>query len=456
MKTFSDFKDFGKKIQKKFVLRPILLIALSFFIVIVIGSILLYMPFSLQEGVEISYINALFTATTATCVTGLVDLPLGIGNTFSIAGQIIILLLIQLGGLGVTVVGTLFVVLILGKVTLGQQMLIKETWNLSSAKVVKKVFFYTLLITLIVEILGAVLSFISFYCIHEMEVGTAVKNAFFHSISSFNNAGIDLLGTTSLISTNDPLLLTVTSFLIIVGGLGYIVIVNIVSKKFNLKKLSLHSKIVLVMTSVLIVTGAGLIFLTSYSDGVFMISFENSVFLSVSSRTAGFTTVDLSTVPSATNIVLIFLMFIGASPGGTGGGVKTTTIFVIISYIVSIFKNKQPCAFKRQIGQDNVKKALLIFIISFSFILIASLSITIIEDFVGNPLSYESVLFESTSAFATVGLTTGITTSLSVGSRVILIIMMYLGRLGPMSIASILKSNNIQTWHYVEENVPIG
>lgn len=456
MKESFGFKELGRQFKKKIVLRPMLLIAISYFVVIMLGSVLLVCPFAHEPGVDVNYLNALFTSVTSTCVTGLVDLPLGIAGSYSLAGEIIILILIQLGGLGVTAVGSLLILLIFGKVTLGQQQLIKETWNLSSAQVLKKVFYYTLLITFIVEILGAVLSFISFYCIHNLDAAIAAKRAIFHSISSFNNAGIDLLGTTSLIGFNDPLLLTTTSVLIILGGLGYVVIVNVVSKKFNFKKFRAHTKIVLIMTAILLVFGSVFVFLSSYSGGNFLLSFTDSMFLSVSTRTAGFTTVDLNLVPTASLIVMIVLMFIGASPGGTGGGIKTTTIFVIFAYIRSVFQNKEPYGFKRQINKDTTRKALLIFTVSISLIITMSLVITITETAYGNELPYDHVLFETTSAFATVGLSTGITPSLSEVSRIILILLMYIGRIGPMSITTVLKSHSIQTWKYVEENIPIG
>ena len=449
-------KDFGRKIKKKFVFRPMLLIALSFFVVIMLGSILLVCPFAHEQGVDVNYLNALFTSVSATCVTGLVDLPQGIVGSFSLAGEIIILILIQLGGLGVTAIGTFFILLVFGRVTLGQQQLIKETWNLSSAKILKKVYYYILLITAIVEILGAVLSFCSFYFIHDLDPLLALKNGIFHSVSSFNNAGLDLLGTTSLVKYSDPLLLTTTAFLIIIGGLGYIVIVDILSKKFNFKRFRAHSKIVLSTTLFLFVFGSVLIFLTSYTGGIFSVSFTDSMFLSVSTRTAGFTTINLETIPTASLIVMISLMFFGASPGGTGGGIKTTTIFVIFAYIRSVFTNKEPHGFKRQINKDTVRKALLIFTISITLVLFISLVISVVETAYENTIPYDDILFETTSAFGTVGLSTGITASLSIPSKVLLIVLMYLGRIGPMSIATVLKSKTIQTWNYVEENIPIG
>jgi trk system potassium uptake protein TrkH len=462
MKLDLGIKNFTRKIRKKFVLRPVLLIALSFFIVIMLGSVLLVCPFAHEPGVEVNYLNALFTSVTATCVTGLVDLKDGIAASYSLAGEIIILILIQLGGLGVTSIGTFFVITIFG-LSLSQQQLIKEAWNLSSAKILKKIFFYTILITAVIEILGAILSFISFYCLqaNPMTLEDAIYNGVFHSISAFNNAGIDLLGSQSLINHQEPLLLTTTALLITFGGLGYVVIIDVLSKKFNFKRFKAHTKIVLSMTLILFIIGSLMIFLTSYSytpdvGGSFVISFENSMFLCVSTRTAGFTTVDLGTVPIASLIIMIMLMFVGASPGGTGGGIKTTTIFVIFAYIRSVFQNKEPYGFRREMNKDATKKALLLFVVGIVFIILISLIISVTEMAYGNVIAYDEVLFETTSAFATVGLTTGITPGLSEASRVLLILLMYLGRIGPMSITTMLKSHNIQLWHYVEENIPIG
>ena len=456
MRQSFGIKDLGRNFKKKFVLRPMLLIAISFFVVIILGSILLVCPFTHEEGAQVSYVNALFTATTATCVTGLVDLPAGIGATFNLGGEIIILILIQLGGLGVTAVGTFLVLLIFGRVTLGQQQLIKEAWNLSSSKTLKKVFYYTLLITFIVELIGAVICSLSFYYTHNLDVTTSIKNGIFHSVSSFNNAGLDLLGTTSFIYYDDPLLLITTSILIILGGLGYIVIVDIFSKKFNFIKMRAHTKIVLTMTAILLVFGSVFVFLSSYTPNGFAISFPDSMFLSVTSRTAGFSSVDLSLVPTASLIILLLLSFVGACPGGTGGGIKTTTVFVIFAYIRSVFQNKEPHGFKRQINRDTTRKALLIFTVSISLIIVSSIVISVIETSNSTVVPFDWVLFEVTNAFSTTGLSTGVTPSLNEVSRIILILLMYIGRIGPMSIATVLKSNTIQTWYYVEENIPIG
>lgn len=461
MKLDFGIREINKKIKKKFVLRPMLLIALSFFLVIMLGSVLLVCPFAHEPGVDVTYLNALFTSVTATCVTGLVDVQKGIGDTYSLAGELIILALIQLGGLGVTAIGTFFIITIFG-LSISQQQLIKEAWNLSDSKIIKKVFYYTLLITFVVEILGAALSFVSFYCIQQLHITQGlpltdiVKISFFHSISSFNNAGLDLLGVNSLITFQDPLLLTTTALLIVFGGLGYVVIIDILSKKFKFKKFRAHTKIVLVMTLFLFVFGSVMIYLTSFNQGNFSVSFTDSMFLSISTRTAGYTNVNLSTVPTASLIVMIILMFVGASPGGTGGGIKTTSIFVIFAYIRSIFQNKEPYGFRRQINKENARKALLLFVVGISLIIVSSLIISVTENAYGNIIPYDDVLFEVTSAFSTTGLSTGITPSLSEVTRVLLIILMYFGRIGPMSITSILQSKKIQSWHYVEENIPIG
>ena len=247
-----------------------------------------------------------------------------------------------------------------------------------------------------------------------------------------------------------------TSILIILGGLGYIVIVDIFSKKFNFIKMRAHTKIVLTMTAILLVFGSVFVFLSSYTPNGFAISFPDSMFLSVTSRTAGFSSVDLSLVPTASLIILLLLSFVGACPGGTGGGIKTTTIFVIFAYIRSVFQNKEPHGFKRQINRDTTRKALLIFTVSISLIIVSSIVISVIETSNSTVVPFDWVLFEVTNAFSTTGLSTGVTPSLNEISRIILILLMYIGRIGPMSIATVLKSNTIQTWYYVEENIPIG
>ena len=441
--------------KRRFGLRPVALSALSFLVVIFIGSILLIMPFSVKEGAEISYIDALFTAVSCTCVTGLSTVPLGVASTFTLAGKIIMAILIQLGGLGVTFVAVLIFVIFSRKLSFNQQSLIKENWNLISLKNVKRIFLFITLITAINEILGSVLLFLDFYFIHNMDVARAIMNALFHSVSAYNNAGFDLFGTTSYIGFDtDYILVFTTMFLIISGGFGYFTIYEIIHRKLNWTKSSLQAKIVIFYTFVLIVVGTFGIYFIELFNTETEVSFVGSLFMSVSTRTAGFTLYDLSEFKKATLLLIMILMFIGASPGGTGGGIKTTTIAIVAAYIRGLITDRKPYAFRRTISKSLARTAMLIMTLSLSVFVIGMFMISIFES--DNKLDLIDVAFETMSAFATVGLSTGIPTSLTVGSKITLILLMYIGRLGPLTLANSMKSRKIQTYSYVEENVSIG
>ncbi|MBP5694875.1 MAG: H(+)-transporting ATPase [Bacilli bacterium] len=441
--------------KKKFGLRPVALSALSFLVVILIGSILLIMPFSLQEGVSINYLDALFTAVSCTCVTGLSTVPLGVADTFSIAGRIIMTILMQLGGLGVTFVAVLIFVVFSKRLSLSQQSLIKENWNLISLKNIRRIFLFICVITAINELLGATLLFFDFLYLREMTPARAVMFALFHSVSAYNNAGFDLFGTTSYIGfQTDYLLIFTTIFLIISGGLGYFTVFEIIHKKFNWGKSSLQAKIVLVYTSVLIIVGTLGIYLMELSNSNTDISFVGSIFTSVTTRTAGFTLYDLSQFKKATLLLIMVFMYIGASPGGTGGGIKTTTFAIVAAYIRGLITDKKPHAFRRSVNKGLARTAMLIMTLSLSVFVFGMFLISLFEQ--GQSFDLIDIAFETMSAFATVGLSTGITTSLSIGSKITLIFLMYIGRLGPLTLANSIKSRKNQTYSYVEENVSIG
>ncbi len=441
--------------KKRFGLRPVALSALSFLVVIFLGSILLIMPFSLQEGVSISYIDALFTAVSCTCVTGLSTVPLGVASTFSIVGRIIMCILIQLGGLGVTFVAVLIFVIFSRKLSFNQQSLIKENWNLISLKNVKRIFLFITIVTAINEIIGAILLFLDFFFLHEMSAPRAIMFALFHSVSAYNNAGFDLFGTTSYIGLNgDYLLIFTTIFLIISGGFGYFTVYEIIHKKFNWTKSSLQAKIVIFYTGVLIIIGTFGIFFIELANSETDVSFIGSLFMSVSSRTAGFSLFDLSQFKTATLLLIMILMYIGASPGGTGGGIKTTTIAIVVSYIRGLITDRKPYAFRRSISKSLARTAMLIMTLSLGAFVIGMFMLSIFEK--ENSFDLIDIAFETMSALATVGFSTGITTTLTFGSKLTLIFLMYVGRLGPLTLANSIKSRKIQTYSYVEENVSIG
>lgn len=457
---------------RRFTIRPVAIIAFSFLLVIFIGSIFLVLPISHNEGMNVSFLDALFTSTSCTCVTGLVNIKEGVDATFSVFGKVVLAILIQLGGLGVTTLAVMFFLIASRKLTFSEQSLIKENWNLNNLRGIKSLFFQVLLVSFSFEFIGAVLSFFDFYYIQGMEMAASWGYAFFHSISAFNNAGFDLFGTNSLIAfENDIYLNIVTAFLIIAGGLGFFVHLDIFKKKYNFKKFSLHTKIVVFYTLFLIVFGTLAIYLIEFTNDATNISFMGSFFMSVSTRTAGFTLYDLGAFNDATILIMCILMFIGASPGGTGGGIKTTTFAILIAYLRGVITGKRPYAFKRSINKDLIRKALLIIILGFMFFLCGFTIMCIVEgnynyildgtklvEYQEGAIRYNAVDFgfECMSAFATVGLSTGITPYLEDGCQVILIILMYVGRIGPLTISTAFKGKNTIMYHYAEEDVSIG
>lgn len=436
------------KLLKK--LSPARLIALGFISVILLGSALLMLPWSINEGVEINYIDALYTSTSAVCVTGLIAVD--VGTAFTPLGQFFIAALIQIGGLGVTTIGA-FIILAMGKkINIRGRNLIREASNLGSGKGIVRFIRSVFLTTITIELIGAALSFIVFvkdYPPHE-----ALGISLFHSIAAFNNAGFDNLGLSgdvysnvSLIPYQDNLLLNFsTCGLIFFGGIGFLVIRDVIDKRGNWKKLSMHSKVVLSMSLGLIVIGTLLIKLTED------VSWLGAFFYSISVRTAGFSTYNLGAFSNAGLLVLTVLMFIGASPGSTGGGVKTSTIFVLFQGIKSAATNKSEKAFHYSLPQGAFKKAAVITLIALCTIITGTLLMVIMEP----KLRMIDALFEVTSAVGTVGFSTGITSNLSIGSKILSIILMYIGRLGPLTIASLWHFNKLERVEYPEGNITVG
>lgn len=457
---------------KNFKITPFFVISLSFLIVILVGSILLVLPFAYEEGYSPSYIDALFTATTSTCVTGLVSVVDGIGPTYSLFGRIVTGFLIQIGGLGVTTFAVFFFMVISSKISFNEQTLVKETWNLRSFRGLRKVFFLVLVVTFTIETAGAIILFLDFYYIHSYPLDEAVGYAIFHSVSAFNNAGIDLFGNKSLIPfQNDYLLNITTAILIILGGIGFFVIIDVVSRGFRFNKFNTHTKVVLSYTAFLLVVGTLLIYLCEINNDSHT-SFFGAFFMSTSTRTAGFTLYDLSTYRDATIFVMTILMFIGASPGGTGGGIKTATLAVLFAYFRGLVLGKNPTLFRRRMSDDLIKRASLILLLGISVFLCGVFLICIFEGNVnyisatGDKIfeyqegairfSFIDYVFEAMSAFGTVGLTTGFTPYYSIGSKIVLILLMYIGRIGPLSISTVIRRKNMKKFDYVVEDIRIG
>lgn len=420
------------------------IIALGFLSVILIGSVLLMLPCSVKDGVTLRYIDALYTSTSAVCVTGLIAVDAG--DTFTPLGQTFLALLIQIGGLGVTVVGAGVIIAIGKKVNMKGRNLIREAMNLDSGRglviFVRDIF----ITTVIIELSGAVLSFLVF--IRDYPPIRAIGISLFHSVAAFNNSGFDILGNfQNLIPYRDNVLLNVvTCALIILGGIGFLVIREVCAKRFRWKKLSMHAKVVISMSIVLIIVGAVMLKFTEN------ITWMAAFFHSISARTAGFSTYPLGTFSQSGLLVLTVLMFIGASPGSTGGGIKTSTFFVLLQGIKSAATNKDEKAFRYAVPKNAFRKAAVIATLAVGVVIVGTYLMTIMEPDI--PLA--DLLFEITSAFGTVGLSTGITPDLCDGAKFLSIVIMYIGRLGPLTIASLWYFTRGDRVSYPEGNIAIG
>lgn len=414
---------------------------LSFLVVILVGSILLSLPISTQTGESVPYIDALFTATTATCVTGLVTVPTY--STWSVFGQVVILVLIQIGGLGVITVLSGITIALHRKMKLGDSRLISDAFNLNSLEGLGAFIKKVILGTFIVEGVGALL----YMPVFMRDFGArGVWIAIFNSISAFCNAGIDIIGDSSLMPyVTDSLINGVTCALVVVSGLGYIVWWDVLRVLKNVRVqglkcfrfLSLHSKIVLSSTLVLIFGGAALIFAFEYSNAetiANMSLFEKiqaSIFQSVTTRTAGFAALDQSALTEGASIVSLFLMFIGGSPVGTAGGIKTVTLVVLaLTAYAAIVGRNDVSIFNRSISKQSVRKAVAVVMMSFSIMMISTLLLAFVTD-----ATALEILYETVSATATVGLTKNLTPLLNIWGKIIIICTMYFGRIGPISLA---------------------
>lgn len=434
--------------KRKFALSTTQIILLSFLATIIIGSILLSLPISSAGGTPVPYLDALFTATTSTCVTGLVTLP--VASSWSVFGQIVILILIQIGGLGIITIMSGIMILINKKMGLVDRLLIQDAFNLNTmaglAKFVRNVLFGTL----IVEGIGAILYMFVFV----PEFGPrGIWISVFTSISAFCNAGIDIISDNSLCSyATNPIVNAVTAALIVLGGLGYIVwwdVIRVIKTKSKKSKkifrhLTLHSKIAIAVTFILIFAGAALIFIFEYSNPLTVKNMplfdkiQVSLFQSVTTRTAGFASVPQENLTNASAVVSIILMIIGGSPVGTAGGIKTVTIAVLICCALATVKNKNSATlFGRRISDGSIKKAIAVII---TFFTICTLSTVLLMSTLD--ASFIDIVYETVSATATVGLSRNLTSSLNTIGKIIIIVNMYFGRVGPISLAVALGSKN--------------
>lgn len=435
------------KTKRRFTPSTTGVILLSFLTVILLGSALLSLPISAADGCRVPFVDALFTATTATCVTGLVTLP--VVTTWSAFGQAVLLVLIQIGGLGVITVMSGFMVFLHYKMRLGDRMLIQDSFNLNTmaglADFIKRV----LLGTLTVEGVGALL----YMTVFVPDFGArGIWVAVFTAVSAFCNAGIDIIATDSLCSyVHDPMINGVTCLLIVLGGLGYIVWWDVLrvlrdGRRQKWQRLTLHSKIVLSVTAVLILGGAVLFLILEYRNPLTIGTFSlpqkigASLFQSVTTRTAGFATVSQKGLSNGSAILSLLLMFIGGSPVGTAGGIKTVTLAVLIASTLAAVREKDsPTLFHRRLSRQAVGKALAVAVMAITIVFVSSLLLAAVTE-----APALDVLYETVSAAATVGLTRDLTPALNTAGKWIVIVTMYLGRVGPISLAILFNTKKKQ------------
>lgn len=419
------------------------LIAAGFAMLILFGAVLLLLPLSVRGDAEVHFIDALFTSTSAVCVTGLIAID--VADHFTTFGQAVVAVLIQVGGLGVTSIGVGLILAARKNVGLKGRILLKEALNIEGIKGMIRLVKSILLMTLCFELMGIVLSFLVF--VQDYPVLKALWISIFHSIAAFNNSGFDILGgLRNLIPYQNNILLNLTtSGLIIFGGLGFLVILDVLKKR-SFRKLTLHSKVVLTTTLTLLV--AGTLLLKATED----ITWLGAFFQSVSARTAGFSTYPIGEFTNAGLFTLIILMFIGASPGSTGGGIKTSTFFVLSQHVRSLFTKRHISAFRRNIPSEIFSKACTISLLSLLLVCVGTFFLCVLEP----EYSFVQLLFEEVSAFGTVGLSTGITPTLSVASKLILIFTMFAGRVGTFTLLTMWIDRPAPSVRYTEESVSIG
>ena len=450
--------------KKKITLSTTQIILLSFLVTILLGSVLLALPISSADGKAVPYLDALFTATTSTCVTGLVTLPTV--STWSVFGQIIILLLIQIGGLGLVTIMSGLMILLNRKMGIGDRMLIQDAFNLNTMSGLTQFVKNVLFGTLIIEGIGAFLYMLVF--IPEFGI-RGIWISVFNSVSAFCNAGIDIIAENSLCNyATNPLINIVTSALIILGGLGYIVWWDVIRvfKSRSLKNikifrhLTLHSKIAITVTAGLIFVGAVLIFAFEYANPLtignmsLFDKIQASFFQSITTRTAGFAALPQENLTNASAAVSVILMMIGGSPVGTAGGMKTVTIAVLVCSAFATIRNKNGATlFGRRISEESIKKAVAVVVM---FLAICTASCVLLM--ATSDASAIDAVYETVSATATVGLSRNFTATLNTVGKLIIIVTMYFGRVGPISLAVALGSKN-ESQNVVSEpteNISIG
>ena len=433
-------------------IHPYFIIILTFLGVILTGTLLLLLPVSSSTGKSIGFVDSLFMSTSAVCVTGLGTV--NIAEEMSLFGKIVMALLMEIGGLSILTIAIFFFTIIGAKISVSNKFLLREALNQNSVKGVTTLVIKIVIWASTIQFVGVILNLFALVPYFHGNFSKALGYSIFHSIASFNNAGFDAFGSNSLIDFQSNLMMnTSTMFLIIFGGIGFVVLNDIIRKR-SWKLLQLHTKIVLITTGILIFGGAILIKLTAWTD----ITWLQAFFTSITSRTAGFTTYDMSQLKNhpATYVIIIFLMFIGASPCSTGGGIKTTTIAVCAIATFYYARGKKAKLFKRKIDDTQIFKSFVLLGIGVMIVVVGTFIVCTAQ----SELGLMESLFEVVSAFSTTGLSMGITTKLNTFNRLFVCLIMFVGRLGPLTIIGLVNKNwmtdSNEEIQYIEESVIIG
>lgn len=448
--------DIKKKIDS-LKLKPSRVLSLGIIGIIFIGSILLNLPMASKNGESIGFINAFFTATSSVSLTGLI-----VVNTafhWTVFGKVVIIVLIQMGGLGFMTLTTMIAMILGKKIGLRDRLIIQEQLNQFQLSGVVKLTKYVVKATLLIESVGAL--FLSFRFIPKYGLLKGILYSIFHSISAYCNAGFDIIGNSMVHYVGDPILILGTGLLIIVGGLGYTVYLDLINKKFKYNKLSLHSKLVLKINALLLLIGFLFILVFEYNNKAtlgglnFYEKIMASIYQSIVPRTAGFNSVDIGGLRVGTAFMMIILMFIGGSPSSTAGGIKTTTFGVLLVTVISTIRGKDDVEImEKRLSNKIIKRA--VSVVAVSGILVTSvvmiLSITENHEFI-------DLVFETISGFATVGVTRGITPDLTDIGKIIIALTMFTGKVGPLTLVLAVARRNKENdskLRYPEDRVMIG
>jgi trk system potassium uptake protein TrkH len=448
-------------------ITPVNLPLLSFAGLILVGTVLLMLPYA-ANGPRLAPVDALFTATSATCVTGLVVVDTG--SRLSLFGQWVVLVLIQFGGLGIMTFSTVLIMLMTGRFSFIQRSVIQDTFTHSPDTRLPSLVLHVVMFTLVLEAAGAALLFLRFSGMYHP--GRALYLAVFHAISAYCNAGFCLYPQSLMDFSSDPLVSLTVALLIICGGIGFLVMLELKKvlsrshKARRARRISVHSKLVLTLTALLLLVGTMGFLILEWNQSMARLSLPAKVlsafFQSVTARTAGFNTLNFGKMANVTLLFTILLMFIGAASGSTGGGIKVNTLGVLFALSRSRLRGEEVTSiFRRTLTAETVGRAISVFVVAVIVIYAATMALTVSE--LGTTIHEESrglfieLLFEVVSAFGTVGLSVGITSKLSTLGRLILVVVMFIGRLGPLSIAVALSAREPRsTIQYAEENVMIG